>query len=88
MQSFIQTGLILRKMRERAGLTQAELGNACEIHSQFVSNWERGICMPPKHALKDLARTLKLTNKDRVELRGAVFADAVETARNNYKDMI
>lgn len=42
--------LSLRKMRERAGLTQEEFGQQLGVDGQFVSNIERGVAsLPPKH---------------------------------------
>ena len=46
----------LKKRREELGLSQKivaeELGYSC---AQFVSNWERGICLPSLGALKHLS---------------------------------
>jgi len=69
-QPFIKTGEVLRKFRLEAKLTQAELADACKaggnsMHTQFVSNWERGLCLPPNWALKPLAKALKFGPKRR-----------------------
>lgn len=61
---FASLGKVLRELREKNGLTQAGLGEKCEIHAQFVSNWERGLCAPPKHAHKLLAKALNLGPSD------------------------
>lgn len=50
-------GRQLRHLRLSAGLTQWNVAWECEYsHSQFVSNWERGLSYPPLHAAKILAR--------------------------------
>lgn len=41
-------GTFLKSRRIERGLTQAELAKALGYSSpQFVSNWERGLCLPP-----------------------------------------
>lgn len=58
------SGKALRARREEVKMTQIAVAKACGVHVQFVSNWERGICYPPRHCHKDLAKALKLGKKD------------------------
>ena len=52
-------GDFFRKERIRAGLTQADLARRLEYTTaQFVSNWERGVALPPLATLPKLARLL------------------------------
>lgn len=46
------TGQFLRNARVKAGLSQSDVAVKLKFQtSQFVSNWERDICMvPPRHA--------------------------------------
>jgi len=57
-------GAFMKRMRERAGLTQgqlaAQLGYTC---GQFVSNWERGHTMPPIGKLPRIARALGTSHR-------------------------
>lgn len=58
-------GEVLRRFRKRAGLTQAEVGEACGAAPQTVSAWERGRGRPSFPACADMARVLEV---DPVEL--------------------
>ena len=52
-----------------AGYTQTQLANEIgNVHSQFVSNWERGLCAPPSHSLPRLINILKLQPEKLVEV--------------------
>lgn len=47
----------LRKMREQAGFTQIEVASKLNYTtSQFVSNWECNVSIPPIGALKKLCK--------------------------------
>lgn len=61
-RKFLETGLVLLEMRKELGLTQAHLALKCKCDSQFVSNWERGLCLPP--AL-EMSRILNAFDKKR-----------------------
>jgi transcriptional regulator with XRE-family HTH domain len=69
MAEFNQLGQYLKEKRVESGYTQAELANKLgDVHSQFVSNWERGLCAPPSHAFQDLIAILKLNREKLVEV--------------------
>ncbi len=54
-------GTSLRDARKKAGLSQGELGAIFGYTcGQFVSNWERGISLPPIETLPRLAEVLLL----------------------------
>ena len=40
------TGLTIKNLREKKGLTQTELGNMLGVSYKAVSKWERGINLP------------------------------------------
>lgn len=47
----------LKKLRINAGLSQVMVADELGYGSaQFVSNWERGLSIPPKDAIKTLAK--------------------------------
>jgi transcriptional regulator with XRE-family HTH domain len=50
--------MLLREARRRAGLSQAELGQAVGVHQNTVSAWERGLLTPSKDALVRLIAIL------------------------------
>lgn len=45
-------GRVIRQYRDKKDWTQTELANTVECHTQFVSNWERGLSTPPMYMLK------------------------------------
>lgn len=66
----------IRSARERAGLTQLELAKAMGYSvPQFVSNWERGVSVPPLESARKLARLLDVSP---AELAHAFARDALE----------
>jgi transcriptional regulator with XRE-family HTH domain len=82
MAEFEKLGEFLRKRRVESGYTQAEVASALGgIHSQFVSNWERGTCSPPGHSFHTLIKLLKINQNELVEIM-------VEDARSDIKKRI
>ena len=81
--TFKNLGNYLKIKRVELGLTQKGLAEKLEgVHSQFVSNWERGLCAPPSHSFEDVIRILKLDRKilvevmlkdSRIQIEAAVF---------------
>lgn len=63
-QYFDNIGLFLKEKREEKGLTQTDVAKACKCKSQFVSNWERGMCSPPWDILKKLVKLYAIPEKD------------------------
>ena len=84
MAEFHHLGTFLKQKRVDAGYTQAELAASLgDVHSQFVSNWERGLCAPPGHCFQKLIDLLKLNRDKLVEV---MLADArVEIESKVYK---
>jgi len=69
MSEFKNLGIYLKEKRTLAGLTQQQLASALgNIHSQFVSNWERGLCSPPGHCLQELISILNINRDHLVEV--------------------
>lgn len=65
---FENLGKYLKEKRVKSKYTQTELAEALgDVHTQFVSNWERGLCAPPSHCFHDLISVLKLNRADLVE---------------------
>ena len=64
-----QLSHFLKLKRIESGLTQSELGELLgDIHPQFISNWERGLCAPPSHSLQKLISILKIKRMDLLEI--------------------
>lgn len=71
---FKNLGRYLKLKRIKSKYTQTELANLLgDVHTQFVSNWERGLCAPPSHCFSHLITVLKL---NRVELVEAMLSDS------------
>jgi transcriptional regulator with XRE-family HTH domain len=61
-------GSVLKNARERAGLTQHALATKLHYSSpQFVSNWERGLAMPPMDILPQLCKLLGMAPRHLIE---------------------
>ncbi len=69
MAEFKHLGIFLKAKRATTNFTQGglagELGN---VHSQFISNWERGLCAPPTHCFPKLISLLKIDKKELVRV--------------------
>lgn len=62
-------GKFLRAHRVKAGLTQLDVANHLQYTTaQFISNWERGISMPPMDTLPRLATLLRIAPRDLIEV--------------------
>ena len=58
-------GKFLRDKRVKAGLTQWDVAHHLKYSTaQFVSNWERGVSLPPLEALPKLAVLFHATGKE------------------------
>lgn len=78
MAEFLNLGLLLKNKRIQKKFTQAELASALDMHSQYVSNWERGLCAPPADRFHRLIELLKIK---RVHVVEAMLADAKNEIR-------
>lgn len=55
-------GKLLRRARLKADLTQKQVSEELGYSTaQFISNWERGISLPPNDALPILAKLYRLS---------------------------
>lgn len=60
-----KVGLLLKKRREELNYTQAELADYVRWNGpQQVSNYERGVCLPPRDSLGAIIKFLKLDYDD------------------------
>lgn len=58
-------GMFLKKAREDAALTQQQVAKTLSYGSaQFVSNWERGLALPPFDVFPRLVGMYKLEVRD------------------------
>lgn len=68
LREFQNLGKYLKEKRIAAGYTQAELAEQLKVHTQFVSNWERGLCAPPNHCFQKALDVLKADRKKVAEV--------------------
>lgn len=69
MTEFSNLGNYLKHRRIETNLTQRELAQALgDMNSQFVSNWERGLCAPPSHCFQKLIDILKVNREHLVQV--------------------
>jgi transcriptional regulator with XRE-family HTH domain len=62
-------GELLKNMRQKAGFTQLGLATKLSYSTaQFVSNWERGISLPPLDVLPKLCALCKISPKVLVQV--------------------
>ncbi len=62
-------GKFLRERRIKAGLTQMDVANTLQYSTaQFISNWERGISMPPLETLPKISSMMKVPAKDLIDV--------------------
>jgi len=67
--SFVEVGLFLKEKRVAAGLTQRQVSDHLGYESpQFVSNWERGECLPPPQKLKKLIKLLHIPADEIIQM--------------------
>lgn len=80
-RNYTSVGEFLREKRIAAGFTQRDVSLALGYSSaQFISNFERGIAVPPLNKLKTIVRMFKIDSSEIVELiieaeRGRIVAD-------------
>ncbi len=60
-----ELGKFLKNARLEAGLSQYDVAQRLKLKtSQFVSNWERGLCPPSSDALPIIAKVLHLPERE------------------------
>lgn len=81
---FKETGMIFKLSRVNMGMTQKELGDLLNINSQFISNFERGLCALPLHNMKLLMKIYKEKKIDHKPLCEAYVEDYKREATEKY----
>ena len=62
-------GIFLKNKRIENNLTQKDIANMFDLTStQFISNWERGISLPPASYLPKLCKALNIEPKELIKL--------------------
>ena len=59
-------GKLLSQYRQNAGLSQAKISKICSVNSpQYISNIERGQCLPSLKILKTMLTEYKVSDNDK-----------------------
>lgn len=68
-RNFVEFGSYLHEMRTKANLTQRQVSIALGYSSaQFISNFERGITLPPLCKIKILMRLYRMPKRQVVQM--------------------
>lgn len=59
MSKYKMSGEILKVFRDELNATQKEIGELTGYDSQYVSNWERGLCMPTPKAMQKILQVIE-----------------------------
>lgn len=79
-------GEFLKTMRQKSGLTQQDLATKLSYSTaQFISNWERGISLPPLEVLPKLSNLCKIPPRTLVE---ALFRYQEEVLKVHKKHLL
>lgn len=57
-EPYNNSSTVFKAVRIRLVKTQSEMSVILKCHVQFVSNWERGKCLPPKKSMKRLFKLM------------------------------
>lgn len=77
-------GEYLHEKRTHRGLTQQDVARKLKYSSpQFVSNWERGIALPPMDALPVLVKMYDIDPEEIIEVLMQYERKALELQRRN-----
>lgn len=79
---FINTGIVLKSIRKADNQTQAEYGQKYKLHSQYVSNAERGLCLYETGSMKKL---IKDHPKFRSQILEALLKDEAVEYKKRFK---
>lgn len=68
MNALDSVGKMVKTLRLKQGMTQAELAEKLNFHMQYISNIERGLCNIPKLRISDFAKALGVSKSTMVDL--------------------
>ena len=87
MKHFTRSGLVLKAYRHKLNMTQSEFGAAFGTeggaHAQFVSNFERSLCLPPTPMMKRILAQKNFPKSDFIE---ALKEDLIESHMQKYQE--
>lgn len=82
-------GEFLRKERQKAGLTQQAVAKAFSYATaQFISNWERGLSLPPLNAIARLCELYAISASSMVEVLYRYEQDLLKVQRAQLIELL
>ncbi len=79
-------GQILSQLRQKSGLSQAKISKLCDVNSpQYISNIERGQCLPSLKILKTMLSEYNVSHEDKIKLVDLFIESAQTELRDIFK---
>lgn len=81
-------GKFLRDKRVKAGLTQWDVAHHLSYSTaQFISNWERGVSLPPTDSLPRLAKLLQVPGREIIDVMHNYQEQMLKLSRKQLLDL-
>ena len=81
-------GKFLRERRVKAGLTQWDVAHHLQYSTaQFISNWERGVSLPPLDSLPRLATLFRVPGREVIEVMHTYQEQMLKLNRKHLVDL-
>ncbi len=81
-------GKFLRERRIKAGLTQWDVAHHLQYSTaQFISNWERGVSLPPLDSLPRLATLFRVPGREVIEVMHTFQEQMLKLNRKHLVDL-
>lgn len=81
-----QLGKFLREKREQANYSQTQVAQLLGYTSgQYVSNWERGLSLPPSKEIWVIAKVYQIPKKQMIETLTTAFQKSLEEDSRSKK---
>lgn len=81
-------GKFLKDKRSKAGLTQQQVADALSYDTaQFISNWERGVSLPPTNALPKLAGMFKVPAREFIDIMMSYQEELLRRSKREMQEL-
>ncbi len=81
-------GKFLRDKRIKASLTQWDVAHHLQYSTaQFISNWERGVSLPPIDSLPRLAQLLRVPGREFIDVMHSYQEQMLKLNRKSLLDL-
>ncbi len=82
-------GQYLQEKRIKKGLTQSDVAKKLKYSTpQFISNWERGLALPPPDALPILVKLYALAPDELIEVIMSYQEKVLQLQRKNLEKLL